>query len=539
MRTLAAGLLAGVEPLRLVRPAAAGQPQLRGVLPADAPQPRDGAVDVLPRCSCSCTSSSPASGTYAVARRLGLSPLAAAPGRRRLDGVGPARLAGEPLEPPRGRGLDPLVGLGRPSRGHAADVRRGRGVGRDPGRARARRLAGDGALRRRVRRSSSRWGPARGPDGRGAHRARARRRRPRRRSACPRRSGCRRWSWRAARGAPTCPPGSASSGPCPPVGLLQCVLPALLDELPLRPPVRAALYESREPFLRSLYLGLSAAGAGGDRVRVPPARGARPGRPGRWPWPHSRSGATRRWPRCWRRSLPPLRGLRFPAKAMVPASLAWALLVGLGLQAWLSARSGARGQRGARRSAVVAAVLGLAVAGLVLSLSAREVGETLLAAEFTHRPLADEIAARRRAAPGRRHWPRWPWPVLASGGGRDRRALAGALAAAVVAGDLRVGQRPPHPVGRAGAVHLPSARAAPPRHRSRHARLFVRLFRARAGRALPRPSRISPEGPAAASGRSPGRTPPPCGPASTLRCSPTGVCRTASGSIRSASTLHT
>ena len=143
----------------------------------------------------------------------------------------------------------------------------------------------------------------------------------------------------------------------PPVDLLQCVLPALLDELPLQPRVRAVLYESREPFLRSLYLGLSTvalvAAAGATRRRAALALAALAigmaafalGR-------HSPVAA------LMETIVPPLRGLRFPAKAMVPASLAWALLAGIGLQAWVSARS--------RRHEAVVRIVGTVMAAFGL-----------------------------------------------------------------------------------------------------------------------------------------------------------------------------
>ena len=43
-----------------------------------------------------------------------------------------------------------------------------------------------------------------------------------------------------------------------PALLAQTVLPVFAEELPLAPAVRAALFEAREPFLNSLYLGLTA-----------------------------------------------------------------------------------------------------------------------------------------------------------------------------------------------------------------------------------------------------------------------------------------
>ena len=218
----------------------------------------------------------------------------------------------------------------------------------------------------------------------------------------------------------------------PPVGLLQSVFPARLDELPLRPSVRAALYEAREPFLRSLYAGLSAAAL--VAIACASRRRAALGLAG---LAVAMAGFAlgRHAPIAGLLEVivPPLRVLRFPAKAMVPASLAWALLVGLGLQAWLSAENRRRVDTVARIASAVVAVLGLAVAGLVLA-HAGEVGETLLTADFTHRPLAEEIApvgARLLAAGAF---------ALAMAGLAWRRprsaALAGTLAAVVVAADL-------------------------------------------------------------------------------------------------------
>jgi hypothetical protein len=175
----------------------------------------------------------------------------------------------------------------------------------------------------------------------------------------------------------------------PAVDLLQCVIPAILDELPLQRRVRAVLYESREPFLRSLYVGLSTvalvAAAIATRRRAALALallavGMAAFALGR----HSPVA------NLMEAILPPLRSLRFPAKAMVPASLAWAVLAGIGLQAWM-ARSAQRGDAVMRVAGAAMAVVGLSVAALVL-FHARGVGEALLAPEFTHRTLEQEMA---------------------------------------------------------------------------------------------------------------------------------------------------
>jgi hypothetical protein len=176
----------------------------------------------------------------------------------------------------------------------------------------------------------------------------------------------------------------------PAVDLLQCVIPALLDELPLQRRVRAAVYESREPFLRSLYLGLSsvalvAAGIASRRRAALALALLAVGMAAFALGRHSPVAA------AMEALVPPLRALRFPAKAMVPAALAWALLAGIGLQSSLSHRGAGSGTAVWRVAAVVAAVVGLSVAGLVL-VAPHGVGEALLAPEFTHRTLEQEMA---------------------------------------------------------------------------------------------------------------------------------------------------
>jgi len=119
-----------------------------------------------------------------------------------------------------------------------------------------------------------------------------------------------------------------------PLSLLQAVLPAPLDGLPLRPEVRALLFESREPMLPSLYLGMCSIGLAGAAF----ALAAHPLRRfaailalvaillalGRHTPVYAMVSAL----------VPPLRAIRFPAKAMPMAALAWALLCGIGWEAW-------------------------------------------------------------------------------------------------------------------------------------------------------------------------------------------------------------
>src|SRR5204863_4359646 len=135
-------------------------------------------------------------------------------------------------------------------------------------------------------------------------------------------------------------------------------------ELPLRTTVRAALYDSREPFLRSLYLGLSCAPLVAiallSRRRAALAlaliailmAAIALGR-------HSPALS------AIESVLPPLRVLRFPAKALVPLSLAWALLAALGLQAWIASAERGRARAVGRVVSAVAALSGVAALWLL------------------------------------------------------------------------------------------------------------------------------------------------------------------------------
>lgn len=146
-----------------------------------------------------------------------------------------------------------------------------------------------------------------------------------------------------------------------PLALGELVAPRLLGALPLSDAARALLFESREPLLVSLYLGVATVGL----VVLALAT-----RAGRW------LGALfvlflvlalgRHAPLLpllveW----PPFSMFRYPGKYLLPASLAWALLAGLGVDAW------PRASAVARRAAVavlllVAALAGAAAAGVAL-----------------------------------------------------------------------------------------------------------------------------------------------------------------------------
>lgn len=148
-----------------------------------------------------------------------------------------------------------------------------------------------------------------------------------------------------------------------PYSLFDLLVPRLVSAMPLNPPARAALFESREPLLASLYLGLPAAGLvawaviGSGRRRASLCAGvgfvflllAALGR------------HTPLMPLLLH--LPAFSMFRYPPKYLVPASLLWALLVGLGMGAWL----GELEEPARRRVRLLAYVLAVAALALLLS----------------------------------------------------------------------------------------------------------------------------------------------------------------------------
>ena len=158
-----------------------------------------------------------------------------------------------------------------------------------------------------------------------------------------------------------------------PLVAIETLLPGLFTSLPLKSALRASFFESREPFLASLYLGVgalalvtAAAVASRHPLRVlllcvlalsflvslgphTPAYG------------------------IVTTLVPPLRVLRYPVKIMALAAFAWALLAGLGADAW---RERLRGRRLAVPAASLALVLGLAAS---LAAAARFAPEAMAA----------------------------------------------------------------------------------------------------------------------------------------------------------------
>jgi len=145
-----------------------------------------------------------------------------------------------------------------------------------------------------------------------------------------------------------------------PLGLAQTLSFGLWTRLPLSDEWRAALSESREAFLTSLYVGLPTLGLVGAALAGPATR--------------VRTllsavvvasvlvalGRHAPFYDLLTVLLPPLRILRYPVKAMVPFALGWALLAGMGFEVW------ARGTDVARRRWTLAVLGPLAAALLAL-----------------------------------------------------------------------------------------------------------------------------------------------------------------------------
>lgn len=119
-----------------------------------------------------------------------------------------------------------------------------------------------------------------------------------------------------------------------PLALLQAMVPIFWNDLPLRSEYREALFESREPLLLSVYLGLPSLG-----FVLAAFAGSR--RPMRTLLGLGAAGAAllalgRNTPAYGLAMtvLPMLRVLRFPSKAMVLVAFCCALLAGMGVDAW-------------------------------------------------------------------------------------------------------------------------------------------------------------------------------------------------------------
>ncbi len=130
------------------------------------------------------------------------------------------------------------------------------------------------------------------------------------------------------------PPDLLSAWSAHPWTLVETVWPVGFKDLPLAAAATARLFDGREPFLYSLYLGLAASG-------LVAAALAGPSHPWRrllvWSLVLALAFALGRHLPLHAvlvRALPPLAAVRYPVKAMTLVAFAWALLAGLGLRAW-------------------------------------------------------------------------------------------------------------------------------------------------------------------------------------------------------------
>ena len=151
-----------------------------------------------------------------------------------------------------------------------------------------------------------------------------------------------------------------------PVGLLQAVVPVLARDLPLRAEHRAGLFEGREPFLNSIYLGVTTlpfVGAGlAHRRRRRLAGGLLILMSGAAVLALGRYGGAYS---LLVQAVPPLGVFRYPAKAVILVALAWALLAGLGFDAWREAGERWRSAGSWRIAGGTALCLGLVALGIV------------------------------------------------------------------------------------------------------------------------------------------------------------------------------
>lgn len=145
-----------------------------------------------------------------------------------------------------------------------------------------------------------------------------------------------------------------------PASLFQLVLPIFPQDLPLLASVRTALFDGREPLLGSMYLGLAA---------LPLVSAAWTGRSRRLAallygifvlFTLAALGKHAPVYGWFIQAFPVFGIFRFPSKATIVLALVWALLAGLGFDAWREEGTAAR------RSRLAMAALGATGAGLAL-----------------------------------------------------------------------------------------------------------------------------------------------------------------------------
>jgi hypothetical protein len=152
-----------------------------------------------------------------------------------------------------------------------------------------------------------------------------------------------------------------------PLTTLEFLYPGLWSSLPLAPSLRAVLFESREPFLASLYLGVPTLALVAGGIALRPSRVLKFWLAVAVVAALVSLGRHAVFYQFGVLLLPPLRVLRYPVKTLVMASFAVALLAGLGLDAWRSegAPAGRRWRLGVLLPLALVAVVGLSGALLL------------------------------------------------------------------------------------------------------------------------------------------------------------------------------
>ncbi|HKC12835.1 MAG TPA: YfhO family protein, partial [Vicinamibacteria bacterium] len=184
-----------------------------------------------------------------------------------------------------------------------------------------------------------------------------------------------------------------------PATIVDMFVPRLATDLPLPPELRSTLFESREPLLACLYLGMSSAllvALGllmGGPLRILGGLGFA------WFLAAALGHYTPFYPLLIR--LPAIGLLRYPVKYAIPTALFWALLVGVGGEAWRRAWSPADGRRGLGVGGLLW-LLGLAllVAGVWIGYDPAELGLFFKGGAASAGPLLGETVAPKLLGAG-------------------------------------------------------------------------------------------------------------------------------------------
>jgi len=179
-----------------------------------------------------------------------------------------------------------------------------------------------------------------------------------------------------------------------PASLIDLVVPRLVADMPLAPAAKETLYQGREPFLATLYLGLPAV-ALALLAAVHPSRRLRVFAAASFAFfvLLALGRHTPLLPALLH--LKPISLFRYPVKYMWGASIAWGVLVALGIDAWLRPW----GQREWRYAVAVAGILLISGAALLFLAGRPEIPAHSMEAliKAGHEPAAREHIAFRLA----------------------------------------------------------------------------------------------------------------------------------------------